>query len=222
LEFLPQGGSRTAAVRHYLKMRRDDLDSNTFLTLVVPEVLKRKGTLEILLHPRLHRLKAAFLSLRDVQVLDVPVLQEAIEPGTDLAHEPARNIAVVLVSGVHNAALQAIEYAETLRPTSLRAVSIGLDPEATEKLGNRWLQAEVPHPLEIEDSPFRDIGTSLTDYVRQFDADGIDRVVTVVIPEFVVRRRRHRLLHGQTALIVKRHLLFERGVVVASVPYHVD
>jgi hypothetical protein len=222
LEILPQSRSRTTAVRNFLKARRDNLEPDTFLTLVVPEVLKRKGLLEILLHPRLHRLKAAFLSLRNVQVLDVPVLREAIDPRVDLAHEPARNIAVVLVSGVHNAALQAIEYAETLRPTSLRAVSIGLDPDATEKLGNRWLQAGVPHPLEIEDSPFRDIGASLSEYVRQFEADGVERVVTVVIPEFVVRKRRHRILHGQTALIVKRHLLFERGVVVASVPYHLE
>jgi hypothetical protein len=44
--------------------------------------------------------------------------------------------------------------------------------------------------------------------------------VTVIIPEFVVQKTRHQLLHGQTALIVKRHLLFERGVVLASVPYH--
>lgn len=49
---------------------------------------------------------------------------------------------------------------------------------------------------------------------------GPDRVVTVVIPEFVVDKMRHQVLHGQTALLVKRHLLFERGVVVASVPYH--
>jgi amino acid transporter len=222
LDVLPPGRSRTHAVRTYLKRQRTGLASHTFLTLVVPEVLKRKGLLEILLHPRLHRLKAAFLSLRDVQVLDVPMARDDIEPGADFAHEPARNFAVVLVSGVHNAALQAIEYAETLRPTSLRAVSFGLDPETTEKLGNAWMQANVPHPLEIEDAPFRDIGTSLREYVKQFNADGADRVVTVVIPEFIVRKRRHRLLHGQSALIVKRHLLFERGVVVASVPYHLE
>lgn len=29
-------------------------------------------------------------------------------------------------------------------------------------------------------------------------------------------------LHGQTALLVKKHLLFERGVVVASIPYHLE
>lgn len=47
-------------------------------------------------------------------------------------------------------------------------------------------------------------------------------MVTVILPEFVVPKARHRLLHGQTALVVKRHLLFERGVVVASVPYHLE
>ena len=58
--------------------------------------------------------------------------------------------------------------------------------------------------------------------MRPFRAGGIDRVVTVILPEFVVEKRRHQILHGQTALLVKRHLLFETGVVVASVPYHLS
>ncbi len=98
-------------------------------------------------------------------------------------------------------------------------MSIGLVPEETEKLGHRWLRANIPHPLEIEDSPYRDMGASLRDYVGPFQPDGVRKVVTVVIPEFIVDKRRHQLLHGQTALLVKRHLLFEPGVVVASVPY---
>ena len=128
----------------------------------------------------------------------------------------------MLVAGVHNATLEAIAYAETLRPIDLRAVSFGLDPSDTERLGDQWMKARVPLPLELEDSPFRDLGESLTRYVRQFRPDGVERVVTVVVPEFVVQKARHRLLHGQTALVVKRHLLFERGVVVASVPYHLE
>lgn len=84
------------------------------------------------------------------------------------------------------------------------------------------MEAKVPLPLELEDSPFRDIGESLTKYVRQFSPDGVDRVVTVVLPEFVLPKTRHQLLHGQTALVVKQHLLFEKGVVVASVPYHLE
>jgi hypothetical protein len=98
-------------------------------------------------------------------------------------------------------------------------VSFGLDPSDTERLGDDWMEGRMPLPLELEDSPFRDIGLSLIRYVRQFKPDGVQRVVTVVIPEFIVQKSRHRLLHGQTALVIKRHLLFERGMSVVSVPY---
>ena len=45
--------------------------------------------------------------------------------------------------------------------------------------------------------------------------------MTVLIPEFVVRRWWEHILHNQTALLLKGRLLFREGVVVTSVPYHV-
>jgi amino acid transporter len=222
LQYLETRRSRTRTLKTFVRAKRQKLTQDDFLTLVTPEVLETRSFFEIILHPRLHRLKAAMLTEPGVQILDIPVLQEDIDPEMDDSQEPARNYVVVLVSAAHNATLQAIEYAETLQATDIRAVSFGLDPEATEKLGNDWLNARIPHPLEIEDSPYRDIGRSLTSYIKQFEADGLHRVVTVILPEFVVEKRRHQILHGQTALIVKRHLLFEKGVVAASVPYHVQ
>lgn len=219
LTTLESKGAVEERVKRHLREIRSRLTKDDFLTLVVPEVLQRRGMLEIIRRPAVHRLKAAFLDEPGIQVLDVPMVKGDIEPGVDLAKEPVRNHVVVLVTRAQNAALQAIEWAETIRPTDIRAVTFGLDPEATAQIGEEWLRAAVPIPLEIEDSPYRDIGASLVEFVRQFNPDGSNRVVTVVIPEFVVRKRRHRLLHGQTALIVKRHLLFERGVVVTSVPY---
>ena len=215
-------GSLSASVKSYLRDRRKGLAHHDFLTIIVPELLERRGLLEILRHPQSYRLKASLLAEPGVQVLDIPILSEEIDPEVDQALEPVRHYAVVLVGAVHNATLEAIAYAETLRPIDLRAVSFGLDPSDTERLGDQWMKAGVPLPLELEDSPFRDLGESLTRYVRQFRPDGVERVVTVVVPEFVVQKARHRFLHGQTALVVKRHLLFERGVVVASVPYHLE
>jgi hypothetical protein len=40
-----------------------------------------------------------------------------------------------------------------------------------------------------------------------------------VIPEFVVSKWRHFLLHNQNALFVKRLLLYEPRVVLSSVPF---
>jgi hypothetical protein len=42
----------------------------------------------------------------------------------------------------------------------------------------------------------------------------------VLIPEFVVDHWWGHLLHNQTALLLKGRLLFRKGTVVTSVPYH--
>ncbi|MPZ91098.1 MAG: amino acid permease [Actinobacteria bacterium] len=215
-------GQHSASIKSYLAESRKKMPPEDFLSLVIPEMLEGRGLWEIVRRPGIHRLKASFLRERGVQIVDLPILRHDIDPGRDETEEPARNYVVVLVSGVHNATLQALEYAETLTPTDLRAVSFGLDPAATEKLGDDWLSSSISVPLELHESPYRDMGRSLASYVKQFRADGRNRVVTIVIPEFIVRKLRHQFLHGQTALLVKRHLLFEPGVVVASVPYHLD
>ncbi|CAN5602489.1 APC family permease [soil metagenome] len=222
-------GSRARAIRDHLRQRRSQLRADDFLTLMVPEVLRSTGIIEIFRRPGLHRLKASLLRERGVQVLDIPVTGRSNAGGAwsdrsapDLLKQPARHLVVVLVSNVHNATLQAIEYAETLQAAEIRAVSFVLDQETSGALGTEWLEADIPHPLEIEDSPFRDIGRSMCNYLHQFEPDGINRLVTVVIPEFVVQKRRHQFLHGQTALILKRHLLFEPGVVTVSVPFHLE
>ncbi len=222
LHVMRPGASRRDSLREYLRAKRRELTPNDFLTLVVPEVLASRSLLEVVKNPGLTRLKASLLDEPNVQVMDLPMVESKGAQASLEVHEPVRNYVCVLVSGVHNATLQAIEYAETLRPTDIRAINFGLDPEASERLGNQWLEQGIPHPLEIEDSPFRDIGSSLTHYVRRFKADGVKRVVTIILPEFIVPKRRHRLLHNQTALMVKGRMLLEEGVIVVSVPYHLE
>jgi hypothetical protein len=43
--------------------------------------------------------------------------------------------------------------------------------------------------------------------------------VNVVIPEFVVDKWRHLLLHNQSALFIKRLFLFEERAALTSVPF---
>jgi hypothetical protein len=219
-DVLHSGESKANALRHYLRAKRAHLEPVDFLTLVVPEILESRSLVEIFKNPSIHTLKATLLREPGVQVLDIPVLKRDAPAEVQEPQQPARNYAVVLAAGVHNPTKEAVRYAETLDPTDLRVVNFGLSRDATERLIEQWLDAGIPYPLEIEGSPFRDIGASLKHYVRQFEPDGINQVVTVVLPEFVVKKRRHNMLHGQTALVVKRALLFEPGVVVASVPYH--
>jgi amino acid transporter len=220
LHVLSTDGSHLQGVQRYLAGKRKELTSEDFLTLMVPEVLRSGSLLEVLRHPHLHRLKAALLPQPGVQVMDIPVVGERIDPNVDQDREPVRTSAVVFVSRMHNGTLQALEYAEALHPTDIRALTFALDPEEAERLGVEWLDAGVPFPLEVEDAPFRDVGSALVRYLSGLRPAGTSHVVTVVIPEFVVKSRRHQLLHGQTALILKRHLLHQSSVVTVSVPYH--
>ncbi|MFP5298799.1 MAG: hypothetical protein ACLGHL_07420, partial [Actinomycetota bacterium] len=220
LEILPKGGSLRKRLFDYLALRRSEVTSDEFLTLMVPEILRTRSPLEIVLHPSIHLLKGRLKRAPGVCLIDVPIVEEEIDPSFDEAQEPTRNFVLVMVSSVNNAALQAIEFAETLRPTDLRALYLGMeDPEQSEVLGDAWLEAGIPHPLELEDSPHREFGASLERYLDQFQPNGHDRVVTIVLPEWVVGKWRHQILHNQTALIIKKDMLFRPGVIVASVPY---
>ena len=49
-----------------------------------------------------------------------------------------------------------------------------------------------------------------------------DDVLSVILPEFIPSRWWQHLLHNQTALLLKGALLFRKGVVVISVPYHLE
>jgi hypothetical protein len=69
----------------------------------------------------------------------------------------------------------------------------------------------------VDEAPYRDLGGPLLGHLRELTAGG-DTTVLVLMPEVVVHGWR-RLLHNQRALYLKRLLLFEPNVVLASVPY---
>jgi hypothetical protein len=82
-----------------------------------------------------------------------------------------------------------------------------------------WAALGTDLPLEIDEAPYRDIGDPLLRYLREITADP-EAVAVVIIPEIVVSGWR-RALHNQRALYLKRLLLFEPRVILASVPYQV-
>ena len=76
-------------------------------------------------------------------------------------------------------------------------------------------------PLDIVEAPFRDLTGPMLDEVRRFSVR-TDTVVNVVIPELVVRKRRHLLLHNQNAIFIKRLFLYEPRAVLTAVPFPLE
>ena len=56
-------------------------------------------------------------------------------------------------------------------------------------------------------------------YVKRLRRESPRDIVTVFIPEYVLGHWWEQVLHNQSALRLKARLLYQRGVVVASVPY---
>jgi amino acid transporter len=135
---------------------------------------------------------------------------------------PSRIHGIVLVSKLHLPALRALAYARATRPDLLEAVTVNVDPAETTALAREWEDREIPVPLKIIDSPFREITRPVMDYVRRVRSDSPRDVVTVFIPEYVVGHWWEQLLHNQSALRLKGRLLFTPGVMVTSVPWQLS
>jgi hypothetical protein len=134
---------------------------------------------------------------------------------------PAPHTVLVLVGDVHRGMLAALEYAQALS-RSARAVYVELDPEATRRLEDRWGKYGSGIPLVVLRSPYRSVVGALLEYLDHLQEMAPNHVITIVLPEFVPARWWQHLLHNQTALLVKGALLFRKGVVVTSVPYHLE
>jgi hypothetical protein len=135
---------------------------------------------------------------------------------------PSRIHAVVLVSRLHRPTIRALAYARATRPDTLTAVTVAISPEEVRQLQSEWDDHGIPVPLRILDSPYRDITGSVLAYIAQVHREHPRDLIVVYIPEYVVGRWWEQLLHNQSALRLKARLLFQRGVVVTSVPWQLQ
>ncbi len=132
---------------------------------------------------------------------------------------PSRIHAIVLVSKVHKPTLRAVYYARATRPNFIEAVTVNVAETETLELQKTWQDKEIPIPLKVLDSPFREITRPVIDYVKHLRRQSPRDVVTIFIPEYVVGHWWEQLLHNQSALRLKTRLLFTPGVMVVSVPW---
>lgn len=148
-------------------------------------------------------------------------VERGLKADIDYRPRPMNHTVVVLVGSVHRGVLEALAYAKSMRPNRLLAVTVVSDEDEQEKIAREWAQFGIDVPLEIVFSPYRELARPVLRFVDELDAQRTNDIVTVVIPEFVVGSWWGQLLHNQSALFLKGRLLFRKGTVVTSVPYHV-
>jgi amino acid transporter len=217
--------SQAGMVRHHLKLREPGWKRNTVINAV-----GAVATLIVVLIVAVTK----FTSGAWIPLIVIPAIvllfkgihrhyrrvREQLTIPSDYRPPPMNHTVLVLVGGLHRGVLDALAYAKSLNPNRIVAVTVVSDEEDQERIEQIWAERNVDVPLEIVYDPYREVTRPILRYVDEIDARFGNDIVTVVIPEFVVDHWWGHLLHNQTALLLKGRLLFRKGTVVTSLPYH--
>lgn len=142
-----------------------------------------------------------------------------VEPG----YWPRRetHTMVVLVGAINKGVLHGLQYAKSLNPDRLVAVTVATDDEDRQRIEAQWAEFAVPIDLNILYSPYRELTRPVSEFLDELDARYQDDIVTVVIPEFVTSWRT-QWLHNGSAFALKAKLLHRPHTAVVSVPIHMS
>ena len=142
----------------------------------------------------------------------------------DYQHAPrvSRQRVILPISGVHRGTLAALRYARTLSQ-DITVVHVSIDPADAEKVRRKWEFWGEGVRLVILESPYRLFVEPLLQYIDLIDAQRQpNEIITVIVPEFVPKRRWQTLLHTNTALTLRLALRSKPGIIVTDVPYQLD
>ena len=126
---------------------------------------------------------------------------------------------VVLVGGVNKGVLRAVQYAKSLNPDRIMAVTVASNDEERKAVEDQWKAFEVPIELHTVYSPYRELTRPILKFIDELDDQHSDDIITVVIPEFVTSVAT-QWLHNGSAFALKAKLLYRPHTAVVSVPIH--
>jgi amino acid transporter len=204
------------------RMRRSQLINavgGTLTTVVLAIIVITKFThgawLVILVMPVL------FVLMRAINRHYSNVSQQLV-PDTDSRTLPSKVHAVVLVSKVHKPTLRALAFARATRPDALTALTVNVDDADTRALQADWERYDIPVPLTVVESPYREITRPVLDYVKAIRRESPRELVVVFVPQYVVGHWWENVLHNQSALRLRARLQFQPGVMITTVPWQLE
>ncbi len=228
--------SQSGMIRHWNRSLRTETDAKVRSRMKRSRVINAVGAVMsgtvlvvVLITKFMEGARYAILAMAVLFAMMLAIHRHYDKVRTELAVDddyrqllPSRVHAVVLVSKIHKPAMRALAYARASRATTLEALTVSVDPEDSEALSKEWARREIPVPLKILASPYREITRPVVDYVKSIRSENPRDVVTVYIPEYVVGHWYEHILHNQSALRLKARMLFTPGVMMVSVPWQLQ
>jgi len=132
------------------------------------------------------------------------------------------NVFVIPVAGITHVVENTLNYAKSLKPDQIIAVYVAFDKETEKQFEEKWKQWQPDIRLVTIYSQYRSIIQPLTKFIDTVEhkAKELNYGVTVLIPQFIPKKRWHNALHNQSSLLIRAFLLYRRDLIVTTVPYH--
>lgn len=147
---------------------------------------------------------------------------DQLVPDSDARMLPSKVHAIVLVSKVHKPTLRALAFARATRPDHLTALTVNVDDAETRGLQTDWERYDLPVPLTVLESPYREITRPVVEYVKDIRRASPREIVVVFVPQYVVGHWWENVLHNQSALRLRARLQFQPGVMITTVPWQLE
>lgn len=215
-----EDGHRFRTLRDFVQ-REAANHPDSFVTVIIPELVRRRRLGTLLIHPHGLIVKLRLLFVPQVVVTDLTYQRRlAARRGEigDPDHIATQKV-VVLAADVTLPVRRALGYVRLLHAPRVIAAHLDTDADQRDRLLRNW-DPDFGE-LQILESPYRGITRPLVRYVRRLRRDAEPGVlIHVVLPEFVVPGFASQFLHNQTAFAIKASLIFEPGVAVSSIPWH--
>ncbi|RTE09026.1 APC family permease [Paenibacillus whitsoniae] len=131
------------------------------------------------------------------------------------------NVVILPVAGITHVVEYSLNYAKSLSPHQIIAVYVPFEREEELAFQEKWQKWQPDVRLVTLLSPYRSIITPLSKFIDtvQRKASESHYQVTVIIPQFIPRKGWHNILHNQSSIFIRTHLLLSRNVIITTVPY---
>ncbi|ADU50939.1 amino acid transporter [Thermaerobacter marianensis DSM 12885] len=137
--------------------------------------------------------------------------------------DTAGRIQVVLAVGALNAVIRHAARVARRLGHDVVAVHVATDPDYGRRLLREWRPERVHGiPLEVLESPYRDVVGPLRAYLDRRLAERPGTVINLLVPVIVTNDPFDAYLHNGTAYQILRELVYSEGVLITVIPFYVD
>lgn len=136
----------------------------------------------------------------------------------DIKSDTYRNRVIVPIESINKASIRALRYAKTISD-NVAAFTVSIDEESGRKIRERFNMLNTDIPLIIKYSPFRKVVDPLLKFIESAEYDyKKGDMITVILPQFSVKKWWTQVLHNHTRFYIERELLKHKHIVVSVMP----